>query len=259
MKNQIKSLLAWAWLMLAAFGLQAQTPTPTFRSASFINGCNIFVPTNTTINWGYTNVLYIQKTGAAGLSLSNSVVYYTNAVGTTSNVLTTPNAFADVTIRPDVWGNVNTNVTLIVVLNSTNYFLPGMNLPNPNNSYSAQYNATNTVPYTNVPVATSTNKITLTFERTADASYADYGNYNGTNVYAPFWVFDGLSTWSVNIDNTMYTGNSGVNPVVLCTNLPSWFVTGTKAIRLQSITSGSATGTSAGNILNMVKLGEWGQ
>lgn len=262
-------LIGWFFAsLLLAGGAVAQLITVTHHSPSFINGCNIFIPTNGVIYFGNTNVMFIDNKAQAQMSFSNNVVYYTNAVGTTSNVFFAPNCFLDVPCWSDALGNVQSNITLTIVLNSTNYFLPGLRLPNPNSFFGPQYNAgvlTNSsgnpltaVIYTNIPVATSTNQLTLTFVKTGDGDYASYGNLNGTNGYNyQISTFDTNSVFSVVINNTFYMGNSGANPLVVTTNLPGWFTTGAKAIRLYSITSGVGLGTSSGQILNVCKLSGW--
>lgn len=268
----IKKLVGFFLVGLWALSGQAQNTLIKHTTESFLNGCNLFIPTNSVTFYGATNALFVLPTGAAGLSLSNYAVYYTNAVNTTSNVFLTPGAIIDVTGPfADAFGDVTStpNYSLTIGVNATNLFLPRMVLPNPNNPNSLAQLGTNvslantnitTIQYTNQPVATSTNLLTLVFQRAVDGDVMSYSqNMNGTNVVNQItnWSYGNTTQdkFTVVIDNTFYQGNSGVNPIVICTNLPQVFLTGTKAIRLLSITSGAALGSSAGQILNFIKLG----
>lgn len=268
--NYLKKLISLAFVGLALTASAQNGQVITHKSLSFINGCNLFVPTNAVMFYGATNALFVLPTGAAGLSLSNYAVYYTNAVNVTSNVFLTPGAIKDnVANYCDANGNVAANVALTIGVNSTNLFLPQLTLPNVNNFNSLAQLGTNvligntnvsTIQYTNQPVVTSTNLLTFVFQRAVDGDVLSYSSImNGTNNVNSItnWSYGNTiqDKFTVTIDNTFYQGNSGVNPVVICTNMPAAFLTGTKAIRLLSITSGSALGSSAGQIINFIKIG----
>lgn len=254
MRTFIKNLLASVIVGFYALSVQAQ-PGIKHTTATFINGCNIYMPTNITYQYGYTNILFDNLQGAPVFSLSNNAVYYTNAVGVTSNVFTYPPAIVDVSSWCDANGGVLANAAITIGINATNLFLQGLSIPNPNNPNSVT-GSNPTATTTNIgwgqmvlPVATSTNILTFTFQKGVDGG--GYPSQQG--IPAPS-IYD---TTIADQFVVVVTNTSGLIPVVICTNLPSNFLTGAKSIRLVSVVSSAAFGTSTGDWINFVKLGGW--
>lgn len=235
---------------LAVSAFADGSPTITHVTQSFINGCNLILSNNVTIKYGYTNLLFVNKKGGGDNSLSNTAVFYTNAVGVTSNIITSPPAIVDVNAYPDLNGNPGTNTSIIIVMNSTNLFLGELGaIPNPNNTNSVNSWAPSIVAPGVTIGASSTNTITLTFARTTDGYGNKYIGQQGGVVPDSFGTTaPDQFVWSF--------AAPGASVLVMSTNLPVAFLTATKSIRLVSAVSSTASGSS-GVIINVLKMGGW--
>lgn len=221
-----------------------------FYSASFLNGYNLVVSNNITVTSGTsTNLPYTSWRGQDVFSLSNQFVIYTNtANGNITNTIQVPDFWTDVRGFTDKNGNCCSNACIVIALNSTNaFFPPGQNsLPNPNNPN----NQTNWVPVITLTSA-STNTMTFTFVRSGDPQANQYPITTPGGVAPNTFGTTALDQFQVVI------GAGGTSASVICTNIPPNFLTGTKWIRLSSVASSSAA-TSPGVIVNVIKLGTWG-
>lgn len=244
--KKIISLLFTVGLTLTA---SAQNRIVQFYGQSFINGCNLVVSNNQTIQYNYTNVPYVSPVGMLSGSYSNISTIYTNtSAGNITNTIVMPGAITDCSVNPDANGNANTNVCILVSLNSTNLFPPARqgSLPNPSNPN----NVTNWVP----PIlinASSTNVLTFTFQRSGDPMANSYSSSipGGT---APNTFGTGPS------DYFKFTMNaSNTTQQVYMTNLPASFVAGSRWIRLLSVSTDNAS-QSPGALINVLKLCGWG-
>lgn len=214
-KLSIVFLLAFA---TAAFGASKE-----FRTQSFINGCNVIVSNNTTLTYGVSTGFYFFPSASVNLNATNA--YVQSGIANTVNTnLTNPTAFKLVEGFSDANGNP-ASAAITIGIGSTNVFLPPFTTwpPVSTNFYPALIAA---------PSVSATNVVTFTFAR------AVMGTNFGTTSADKFVVA---------ISATATT------PIVVSTNLPTWFMQGTSAIQLLTVTADNAT-SSPGEWVNFVNL-----
>lgn len=217
-KNLLISLAMLASSTLASHAV-------IWTSQSFLNGRNVFIPTNSvaatnTILWGDTNVLYTASSGAIVLS-------YTNNIGGSN---TWGGAFARiVNTYPNMFGDENKNIQVVAIFNSTNM------IPTTNMSRQVPFPITgNGYPLIG---AYSTNLVTITLVNLVD----------GTNAATTG------DTWSFTVQP------NGTNMTVVSTNVPNGFLQGTPGWRVASIqmntnTVGGPMGNGQGVLLNDLRF-----
>lgn len=245
-------------------GLSALAQSPHYVTESFLNNCQwVVIPTNTTVGFNYTNVTYEQPILPQGWT--NVLSLNTNLNG---NII--PAWEKDTGIFCDGFANVSTNYSISIMINNTNlllgaqpsqggfntYPIPPLSWFNTNGAfiYGAITNVfTNTygIISSNIqqyyptppiaPASTSTNQLTFNFIREAFPGY---------------WSTNANDIWAVSVTNNNL-GLSTTAGFTVTTNVPAWFVSGYRRIKLYSIVSGTAFGTSTGQLINDVRLNGW--
>lgn len=259
--NNLKKLLISLLACVSCTSVFAQASAkPQAVSVSFLNNYQwLLVPTNTTVNFNDTNRSVLTYNGWTNVQTLNTNING-NIIGQWESDVGSGNGGA---VFADANGNVCSNWAIGIQVNSTNLLLdskPGGSYPsapltwyntnglfiygNVTNVFTNSFGIVSTNISTYYPIppitpnATSTNVLTLTFAREV------LPNVFSTNAVDTFvWaVIPGVN------------GNSGVSPYMLSTNLPSGFLTGSRKIRLVSIVSAAAPGTSLGELINDIRL-----
>jgi len=245
-------------------GLTALAQSPHYVTESLLNNCQwVVIPTNTTIGFNYTNVTYEAPTLPQGWT--NVLSLNTNLNG---NII--PQWEKDAGIFSDLSANVCTNYSISIMINNTNLLLGTALAQGGYNSYPppplSWFNTNGAFIYgavTNVftnsygivssniqqyyptppiaPAATSTNSLTFNFVR---ETFPGYYSTNANDI------------WAVAVTNNNL-GLSTTTGFVVTTNVPAWFISGYRRIRLYSIVSGTALGTSTGELINDIRLNGW--
>ena len=229
----IKKLKKYGITVVSALSLtlSAEAITLTHIDATFLaNGTYVGLTNNTT----WTNV-----NGTVPASTNTWYFSYTagtNVLGgwTNSQGILIPQPFVDVDLRPDANADVNPNSALFAVINiSTNLTLPfGMGV------WPGGYGTNQPISYVQ-PTAGSTNTELFVFTRSID------GVNFGTAAQDQF-------SWLITPTNGVATEGYWVGS----TNLPTSFLQGAKKLRVFSVTTGN--NSSPGNVLDVLKLGQWG-
>lgn len=238
MKKYLLSFAAIAALSLLTLStMTSGSRANDHQSASFFNNYQMLVlSNNVTVTNTTTNVFVLQNTLQPVLVGTNLV--YTNVLSGSTNSLGNllPTWEVDVPITCLANGDVSTNIAFVLMCGSTNvlyqpYQLPPLSWINTNGLFTTNY----PVPAVAMTAA-STNTITLTFQAIKW----------GTNV---------TTDSSANDRFTMTVIGTGLTPVVIATNAPAGFWSGTKAVSLVKIASDNST--SPGIIINDIRLAQW--
>lgn len=255
----MKKLISLLTLGLSLLTANAQSPH--FISESLLNNCQwVVIPTNTTVQYNYTNVTYEQPILPQG---------WTNVLSLTTNINgNIVNQWGKhVEYFPDGRANLNTNYSVVIMINNTNLLLSTK--PDPQgypiaplqwfNTNGLYIYGTVTNVYTNsygiistnlayyyptppiTPNANSTNQLTFNFVReTFPGIYSTNAN----------------DIWAVAVTNNSMGAATSAGFVVT-TNVPAWFLTGARKIRLWSIVSASSSTAGSGQLINDIRLNGW--
>lgn len=259
MKNLIKCICLL--LAFAAGSVQAQYSTsPTARFMPLLSGYNVYVPSNSVVGYGSTNVLNTTYAGQIIRSLTNNTIN-----GTANTNLVAPDAFKLVGLQPNAVGDYTANAAVVITLGNTNllpiavtnsvgqWFIPSMPYttnyataawattwplapsPAPNWMYPA---TTNIYP---AFTATATNLITVTLYRSAWSNPSEATT--GPKVY----------TWETTSSFSFSVNANGVTPVTVLTNLPAAWLLGARHV-YATVTANNVTANTSGVLINQLGI-----
>jgi hypothetical protein len=204
------------------------------KTQTFVFGQQLIVSNNITVTNTTPGARFTLPSGQNAQALvTNSVVYTNTSAGNITNTFVAPSWETDADVFTDLNGCIQTNITVTVVLNYTNfYFQPRQNFFN-----------TGVTPTNDITLSTPTNTVTFTFQKAA---------------WLPSWVqpgavstFDPNSTWSF----AVIASSTGT---VWTTNVPLAFLAGAMKVRLYTVATSNVTNASAsGVILNNVAWSGW--
>ena len=115
MKLVKKIAAVGASLLIAGSAFAQSGVAPTYRFLPLLNGYNVLVPTNATVGYGSTNVLYTTYAGQVVYSYSN------NVNGGLNTNYTAPDAFKVQSLASDANGDINANASLWIYVGNTNW------------------------------------------------------------------------------------------------------------------------------------------
>jgi hypothetical protein len=188
-----------------------------------LNGCNLIVSNATAVTPASVGLWYVGNVGGFITNIQSGSVNPGN-----TNIYN-PSVWGAARTYTDTAGDAVANVAIAVGLSDTNlFFPPGTALPG--SGWMGQ--STNFLPAMALPTAATTNVVVFVLQRACRD-----GNYGTTA--------QDLFTFAV-------TG-TGLTPTIVNTNVPVGFLTGTRQVRIKSITADNSP-SSPGVIVNFVTL-----
>lgn len=214
-----------------------------------LNGQQVVVSNNSTINYNYTNIPFINPLLYVVLSLTSSNVVYTN-VSSGSNITNTfqyPAWYIDAPLGVDGNGLVMSNISLTIVYNYTNIYFPKAM---PNQIANFGFNTSGALGSGGIVSNGVYSGPTVT-------NYLDIAISNNANAYTTFnFQKSGLDTnyYDSNTNDYLSIGFAAVsNGGVFFTNINATTLAGARFLRLAQI-SQSNLANCAGIIVDKVVI-----